>query len=102
MTLESTQTSIETTLQFLLECGSVQLKIMPLDSSITWEGFIERQTTLEEYYEQILPAYHRQVGPPEITIHLNAKVLKDKEDLGQAIHEMCEYILTINSKGWCQ
>ena len=102
MTLESTQTSIETTLQFLLECGSVQLKIMPLDSSITWEGFIERQTTLEEYYEQLLPMSQRQVGPPEITIHLNSKVLKDKEDLGQVIHEMCEYILTINSKGWCQ
>ena len=101
MTLESTQTSIETTLQFLLECGSVQLKIMPLDSSITWEGFIARQTTLEEYYPDIVPAINARAGPPEITIHLNAKVLKDKEDLGAAIHEMCEYILTINDKGWC-
>lgn len=101
MTLESTKTSIETTLNFLLECGSLQLKIMPLKSGVTWQGFIERQTTLDEYYD-VLDYPDSLQGPPEITIHLNSKLLKEKEELSEVIREMCEYVQVINGKGWCE
>jgi hypothetical protein len=97
---ESIEISLQVVLQEILLWGTVQLKVIPIAGKKDWEGFCERQTTLLEYYPEMLPPCPEQhFGPPEITIHLDIKVLGEPEELGQAIKEICQYINKISARG---
>ena len=101
--VESVRVSIQTLLQELLECGVIHVKITPMGKKGTWEGFIARQTTLEEFFPDILPGTvgKKQKGAPEVTIHLNASLINEPEELGLIIREMCRYIHDINEQEMC-
>ena len=101
--IESVRVSTQTLLQELLECGTVHVKMMPMGQNGTWEGFISRQTTLEEFYPESFPGTlgKEMKGAPEITIHLNTILIKAPQELGEALHDMCQYIRDINGQEMC-
>ena len=87
-------------LEELLDCGTVTLKLNPMGQSATWEAFISRQTTLDEFYPEAFPGAMSKAdaGYPEITIYLNSILIDNPEELMDAMDEICQYIHEVNAQ----
>ena len=88
-----------------MDCGTVTLKLNPMGQKATWEAFISRQTTLDEFYSEMLPGAisKTSTGLPEITIYLNSILIENPEEIMDAMDEICKYIRDVNEQetgGW--
>lgn len=100
---ESLRLVAQSLLEELLDCGTVTLKLNPMGQKATWEAFISRQTTLDEFYPEALPGAMSKAskGYPEITIYLNSILIENPEEMMDAMDEICKYIRDVNEQEIC-
>jgi hypothetical protein len=102
--VESLRVVAQSLFQELLDCGTVCLKLNPMGQTGTWEAFISRQTTLDEFYPEAFPGTMSKIqkGEPEITIYVNSILIKSPQEMMIVMGEICEYIRDINGQEMCK
>jgi len=102
--VESLRVVAQYLLQELLDCGTVCLKLNPMGQKGTWEAFISRQTTLDEFYPESFPGAMSKMekGVPEITVYVNSILIEAPEEMIVVMGEICEYIRDINGQEMCE
>jgi hypothetical protein len=98
---EALRVAIQTMLQDVITCGVVNVKFMPMGKEGTWDKFVSRQTTLDEFFGENVFPDKQQGNPPEITIHINILLVQEPQELGKVLKEIMEYAVLLNAQEMC-
>ena len=90
---------MEAGLQSHFKRGRVILRLTHTGKSIQWEATVSRQSSLSEFFPEMLPNMQDQpLGEAEVVIHLSRLLLKTPIQLLDAYDEMLEYVIELNDK----
>ena len=98
---EALRVAIQTMLQNSITCGVVNVKFMPMGKEGTWDKFVSRQTTLDEFFGENIFPDKIQGEAPEISIHINILLVQEPQELGKALKEIMEYAVLLNTQEMC-
>ena len=98
---EALSVAIETLLQSTLNCGVVDVKFLPMGKEGTWDKFVSRQTTLDEFFGENVFPDKTQGGPPDITIHINILLIKEPQELRKVLQQILECATLLNEQEMC-
>jgi len=88
---------MEAGLQSHFDRGRVILRLTHTGKTVQWEAAISRQTSLSEFFPDMLPNMQDQpLGEAEVVIHLNRGLLKNPIELLDSYDDMLEYVMGLN------